>query len=95
MPDYFRIGTVILFVLRAEVVRRTIHAKLVLLGPPYFSQKLRLPLLSPSPSGQTKARQAGAGGGGLCSRLILLGILPYPYLRITRFLLLVTIRLLA
>ena len=51
VPDSFRIGAVILFVFRAEIVHRTIHAKFVLLGPPYFGQKLRLPLLNLSPSG--------------------------------------------
>ena len=62
MPDSFRIGTVILFVLCAGIVHRTIHAKFVLLGPPYFGQKLRPPLLSPS--GQTQARRCVCGGGG-------------------------------
>ena len=69
VPDSFRIGAVILFVLRAGIFHRTIHAKFVLLGPPYFGQKLRLPLLSLSTSGQTQARRDGGGVYGLCKQV--------------------------
>ena len=57
VADSFRIGTVIFFVFRAGIIHRTIHAKFVLPGPPYFGKKLRLPFLSLSPSGQIQARR--------------------------------------
>ena len=78
MPDSFRNGTVIVSVLHAGFVHRTIPVQFVRLGPSYFGQKLRLPLLSLNLSGQTQVRL-----GRLCSRLMLQRILPYSYLRVT------------
>ena len=88
-PFSLRTGTTILFVLRAGFVLRTILAKFVPFGPPFFGLKLRLPKLRLILDGQTYVRL-----GRLCSRSVLLGILPCPFLRVTRVLLPTTIRLL-
>ena len=88
-PVLWRNGTTILCVFHAGIVHRTIPATFVPFETPVFGPTLRLPKLRLFIDERTYARL-----GWLCNRAVLLGILPCPYLRGTKFLWLTSIRLL-